>query len=226
MRLTVRAVRLALAASGLLFIGVASSASAAPGAATSAVSIQNFMFVPATVTIAAGDSVRWTNLDAAPHSAVGQGGSFSTGALAKDQSATIAFNSAGTFPYICGIHGASMSGTIVVRAAATPVPTPVPTVAPTPRPTLAPTPRPTVAPTPVPTTAPAQTPTLAPPPTATAVAATTPPTAVATATAAGTAAPQASAGAPGDGGNAPLIVAGAAAVIVGLGALARMLLRR
>ena len=221
------AVRLILAASALLFIGLASSASAAPKAATSAVSIQNFLFVPATATINVGDSVRWTNLDAAAHSAFGQGGSFSTGALATNQSATIPFNTAGTFAYICGIHGASMSGTIVVRAPATPVPTPVPTIAPTPRPTTAPTPQPTVAPTVQPTVAPTPepttTPTNSPAPSATAVSATTAPV---RATAARNETPGASAAAAQDSGPGPLIVAGAAAIVVGLGALAWVLLRR
>ena len=217
-----RAVRLSLAAIALLFIGLTSSASAAPNAATASVSIQNFLFVPASLTINSGDSVKWTNLDAAAHSAFSQGGNFSTGSLATNQSATIAFNTAGTFAYICGIHGASMSGTIVVRAPATPVPTPVPTIAPTPRPTVAPTVQPTVAPTPVPTTAP----TIAPAPSATAAAATTPPVAVATATGAGTETPRASAAAAQASGPGPLIVAGSAAIIVGLGALAWVLRRR
>ena len=217
-----RVVRLSLAAIALLFIGLTSSASAAPNAATASVSIQNFLFVPASLTINSGDSVKWTNLDAAAHSAFSQGGNFSTGSLATNQSATIPFNTAGTFAYICGIHGASMSGTIVVRAPATPVPTPVPTIAPTPRPTVAPTVQPTVAPTPVPTTAP----TIAPAPSATAAAATTPPVAVATATGAGTETPRASAAAAQASGPGPLIVAGSAAIIVGLGALAWVLRRR
>ena len=214
MRLTVRAVRLFLAAISVLFIFLTSSASAAPNAATASVSIQNFAFRPPTQTIIVGDSVKWTNLDAAAHSAFSQGGNFSTGSLAMDQSATIAFATAGTFAYICGIHGASMSGTIVVRAPATPVPTPVPTVAPTPRPTVAPTPQPTLAPTPTPA------------PSATAVSATTPPVTVATATGAGTETPRASASAAQDGGPGPLIVAGAFAIVAGLGALAWVLLRR
>ena len=222
MRLTVRAVRLFLAAISVLFIFLTSSASAAPNAATASVSIQNFAFRPPTQTIIVGDSVKWTNLDAAAHSAFSQGGNFSTGSLAMDQSATIAFATAGTFAYICGIHGASMSGTIVVRAPATPVPTPVPTVAPTPRPTVAPTPQPTLAPTVQPTVAPTPTPA----PSATAVSATTSPVTVATATGAGTETPRASASAAQDGGPGPLIVAGAFAIVAGLGALAWVLLRR
>ena len=230
MRLTMRAVRLSLAAIALLFIGLTSSASAAPNAATASVSIQNFLFVPASLTINSGDSVKWTNLDAAAHSAFSQGGDFSTGSLATNQSATIAFNTAGTFAYICGIHGASMSGTIVVRAPATPVPTPVPTIAPTTRPTVAPTAQPTVAPTVQPTVAPTAepttAPTIAPAPSATAAAATTAPVAVATATSTGTETPRASAAAAQASGPGPLIVAGSAAIVVGLGTLAWVLRRR
>ena len=227
-----RSVRLFLAAIALLFTGLTSSASASPNAATTSVSIQNFLFVPATATINVGDSVKWTNLDAAAHSAFGQGGSFATGALAMNQSATIPFNTAGTFPYICGIHGASMSGTIIVRAPATPVPTPVPTpaptVAPTPRPTVAPTAAPTAPPTVAPTPAPTSAPTLtaSQTPSATGAPATTPPVAVATATGAGTETPRTSAAAAQDRGPAPLIVAGAAAIVAGLGALAWVLRRR
>src|SRR6185503_6194153 len=108
MRLATRAARLALVALVLLFVGMASTASAAPAAATSSVSIQGFAFAPATVTITVGDSLRWTNLDDAPHSAVSQG-NFSTVVLGRGESATVTFNTAGTFAYVCGIHGASMS---------------------------------------------------------------------------------------------------------------------
>src|SRR5436309_15479538 len=124
-------------------------------AATSAVNIQNFAFAPNSVTIAVGDGVTWTNRDAASHSA--KFVDRSTPVLSQGQSGTLQFTVAGTFPYICGIHGASMQGTIIVRAAATAPPTPAPTVAPTPvrtaPPTIAPTAPPTAAPTDAPTTA-------------------------------------------------------------------------
>ena len=81
-------------------------------AATSAVNIQNFAFAPNSVTIAVGDSVTWTNRDAASHSA--KFSDRSTAVLSQGQSGTLQFTVAGTFPYICGIHGASMQGTIIV----------------------------------------------------------------------------------------------------------------
>src|SRR3989442_11035465 len=78
-------------------------------AATSAVNIQNFAFAPSAVTITVGDSITWTNRDTAAHSA-----KFSdrmTPVLSQGQSATLVFTAAGTFPYVCGIHGSSMQGT-------------------------------------------------------------------------------------------------------------------
>jgi plastocyanin len=227
MRLAARAVRLTLAAFALLLIGMASAANAAPSAATTAVSIQGFAFNPTSVTINAGDSVRWTNLDGSAHSAVAQG-SFNTGTLGQNQTATIAFNTAGTFAYICGIHGSSMSGSVTVRAAATPAPTTVaPTPVPTPQPTVAPTPRPTLAPTPQPTVAATAEPTIAPTPAVSAVPATSAPVATASLAAAASVTPSAGPTlAAKESGPGPLIVAGAAVIIVVLGGLAWVLLRR
>lgn len=101
---------------------------AAPGGAlTVDVTIQNFAFSPVTITIDPGDTVRWTNLDSASHSAVTIVTGFITQTLAQNQSTTIAFDRAGTFDYICGVHGPSMRGTVIVRGTvlATPSPTAV-----------------------------------------------------------------------------------------------------
>src|SRR2546422_8372532 len=116
-------------------------------AATAAVTIQNFAYSPTPLTIRAGDTVTWTNRDSAQHSAFFNDG-FKTAVLSQGQSASLSFSSAGTFNYICGVHGAVMSGSVIVQAAATPVPTaPPPTAPPPPPPTLAPTPVRTTAPT-------------------------------------------------------------------------------
>jgi plastocyanin len=193
-------------------------------AATSAVTIQNFAYAPTPLTVRAGDTVTWTNRDSAQHSAFFNDG-FKTPALSQGQSASLVFTSAGTFSYICGIHGAAMKGTVIVQAAATPAPTtrpptpqppppatPLPTirtVAPTPAPTAPPTPEPT----PVPTTAPpTQAPTASPTP---AVAAS--PSAVAVQTTL----PPASSDSP-----AVLLIGAAAVAIVALGAVAWLVARR
>ena len=96
-------------------------------AADSGVTIANFAFDPATVTIQVGDVVTWTNQDSVAHTATADDGSFDTGQLANGAFETVPFNTAGTFAYVCSIH-AQMTGTIVVEAAGggtetTPAPT-------------------------------------------------------------------------------------------------------
>jgi plastocyanin len=208
-----RAARLAALAGLLLFIALASTSAAA----TTAVNIQGFAFVPPTVTINVGDTVTWTNKDAAAHSALVNGVG-QTPVLAQNQSGGLAFNAAGTFPYVCGIHGSAMMGTVIVRAAATPVPTPIPTPVPTPVPTARPTVAPTVEPTPI--ASPSPTP--SPPPT------TAPPSATSTPTVA-VVVPTQQAPAPGasnEGGASGLLIAGAAVVVIGLVAVALTRIRR
>jgi len=99
-------------------------------AADSAVMIAGFAFSPATVTIQVGDSVTWTNDDSTAHTATAGGGAFDTGSLGNGESATVTFDTAGTFAYVCSIHP-QMTGSVVAEAAAaTPAPTPAPTTAP------------------------------------------------------------------------------------------------
>ena len=214
-----RAARLAALAGLLLFIALASTAAGA----TTTVNIQGFAFGPPSVTINAGDTVTWTNKDAAAHSALVNGVG-QTQVLAQNQSGSLTFSAAGTFNYVCGIHGAAMMGTVIVRAAATPPPTQPPTRPPT----LAPTPAPTLAPTPVPTVEPTPAPTVTPTQTASAAATTAPPTASPAQTVA-VAVPTQQAPAPGasnDGGASPLLIGGALVVMIGLVAFALTRIRR
>ena len=217
----------------LFLLAGMSTAVAGPLAATFSVNIQNFAFAPASVTINAGDSVRWTNLDGVSHSARSVNDSFNTGTLSLGQSGTVTFNTAGTFDYICGIHGASMSGTVIVRSLATPAPsTPAPS---TPRPsTPAPTPSPAPS-TPAPTTAPT------PQPSAATAAPSAAPSSAAPTPQATTAAPRTSAplavasSAPtaslntassSDAGPGPVFVAAGAVLVAGLVGVAVVLARR
>ena len=75
--------------------------------------IVDFAFTPATLTVARGSSVRWTNADGAPHTVTADDGSFASGTLAENATFTRAFRAAGTFAYFCTIHS-SMTGTVVV----------------------------------------------------------------------------------------------------------------
>jgi plastocyanin len=91
-----------------------SSSAAAKPAGKNAVTIQNFAFSPATVTIKAGQSITWTNEDSIGHSATADSGSFDTGVLSQGQSKTIAFAKAGTYTYHCSVHP-NMKATVIVQ---------------------------------------------------------------------------------------------------------------
>jgi len=83
--------------------------------ATNAVTIQNFAFSPASITVKKGTTVTWTNKDSAAHTVVetdGQTGP-SSSMLDTGKSYTFTYNTAGTFKYHCSIHP-DMTGTVTV----------------------------------------------------------------------------------------------------------------
>ncbi len=91
-----------------------SSASSAP-VAGDAVAIDNFAFVPATLTVPVGRTVTWTNRDEEPHTVAASDGSFHSPGLDAQGIYSFTFRTPGTFDYICSIHP-FMHGTVVVTA--------------------------------------------------------------------------------------------------------------
>ena len=100
-------------------------ASASPGGSAAAfpssspvaanqVSIQNFAFSPAVVTVRTGTTVTWTNHDEEPHTVVftGPPGARSK-ALQMGDSFSYTFTAAGSFAYICSIHPQMHGGVMV-----------------------------------------------------------------------------------------------------------------
>jgi plastocyanin len=83
-------------------------------AATSAVQIKSTGFAPATVTINANDSVKWTNTDTKNHQVVANDGSFASEILAPSKSYTHAFGNGGTFRYHDGLHP-TLRATVIVK---------------------------------------------------------------------------------------------------------------
>jgi plastocyanin len=82
---------------------------------TRTVSIQNFSFKPAHITIKRGTKVRWINKDSTAHTATANNGrSFDSGRLRPGQRYTHTFKSAGKKPYHCEIHP-HMKGRITVK---------------------------------------------------------------------------------------------------------------
>jgi plastocyanin len=84
-------------------------------AASASVTMGDLFFSPASVSIAVGDTVTWTNNGQAPHNATADDGSFKTPTIEAGQSTSHTFSQAGTFSYICTIHP-NMKGTIRVLA--------------------------------------------------------------------------------------------------------------
>jgi plastocyanin len=89
-----------------------------PLAATAAVhevTVNNNFFSPANLTIQVGDTVRWTNSTGIPHNVTAPG--FQNQPSASSFTHEVTFNSPGTFPYQCTLHG-GMDGSITVEGQA------------------------------------------------------------------------------------------------------------
>ncbi len=84
-------------------------------AAEARVTIDNFVFTPATLTIPSATSVTWANHDDIPHSVVSANRppDFKSPVLDTDESFARVFDKPGTYLYFCGLHP-HMKGTIVV----------------------------------------------------------------------------------------------------------------
>jgi plastocyanin len=90
------------------------SANAQPqAAAAQEVKIDNFSFGPATITVAAGTTVTWTNRDDIPHTVVSTG-AFKSKAMDRDEKFSYTFAKPGTYSYFCSIHP-KMTGKVVVQ---------------------------------------------------------------------------------------------------------------
>ncbi len=103
------------ALSGVAFLLAATAATNAFAGETHQVIIEQFEFVPATLTVKAGDTVEFINRDIVPHTATEAEFEWDTEELAKGQSSLIEFSVAGTNEYFCVYHP-HMKGRIVVTA--------------------------------------------------------------------------------------------------------------
>lgn len=78
-----------------------------------AVSIDNFAFAPATLTVHRGDTVTWTNHDEEPHTVAAEDGSFRSPGMDANGTFSFTFANPGSYDYLCSIHPV-MHGTVVV----------------------------------------------------------------------------------------------------------------
>jgi plastocyanin len=77
------------------------------------VNISGFTFGPGVLKVAAGQPVTWTNTDDSPHQISLSEKPLRTAVLLKGHSASLTFDEAGTFGYICGLHP-GMKGSVEV----------------------------------------------------------------------------------------------------------------
>lgn len=79
------------------------------------ISIQNFSFSPASLTVKKGQTVKWINQDSVPHTATENDGKNgpSSPELASGQSYSFTFNETGVFHYRCTLHS-DMTGVVTV----------------------------------------------------------------------------------------------------------------
>jgi len=113
--------RIRLFAAMVAIVGGAMLVSAGPisvaRAATHELVIAKFSFGPPSLTITAGDTVRWTNLDAVVHSVTSVNGAFDSGEFGEGEAFSFTFTTPGTYDYLCTPHP-QMTGRIVVVAGA------------------------------------------------------------------------------------------------------------
>lgn len=118
MKATIRISGMAILLAVLTFGGPGSTFAAAPdnkSASEVAVKIDNFSFSPATITVAVGTTIRWTNRDDIPHTVVSEDKTtFKSKVLDTDEQFTYTFTKPGTYSYFCSIHP-KMTAKVVVQ---------------------------------------------------------------------------------------------------------------
>jgi plastocyanin len=117
------AVHLLLAVTAVLLVGCGSSgggtdqsaSESGGGASAPAVTIQDYTYKPASITVPKGTTVTFTNRDSTPHTATSkEPGVFESGSIDTGKSGTVKLEESGTFAYYCAFHP-FMKGTIVVE---------------------------------------------------------------------------------------------------------------
>ena len=107
--------QLILTAVGVLMLwGFEAGVPAAEAPNPVTITVKDFMFNPTLLTVKAGTTVTWTNMDDEPHSVVSDTGLFKSGGMDTNESFSFKFDRPGTYHFACSIHP-RMVGTLVVE---------------------------------------------------------------------------------------------------------------
>jgi plastocyanin len=92
--------------------GPGAGAASSPVATTSVDLPPSYRFVPASIVIAVGSTVTWTNHDNFTHNVALDGAEPLQ--MAPGESVSKAFEALGTYAYVCSLHPKDMKGTVLV----------------------------------------------------------------------------------------------------------------
>ncbi len=96
--------RSVLALSAATLVAAASGRPANASAKHHDVTIKSFAFEPSVITVKTGDTITWTNLDIAPHTATDLDHEWDTGELARTDSGKITVTPEMDGEYFCVFH--------------------------------------------------------------------------------------------------------------------------
>ena len=105
-----------LSAALVIVAAILVGAAPAGAATTKTVKIFGSAFSPKSVTITAGDTIKWVNKDNANHRVYADHGQFVSAILRPNQSFSFTFRAAGTYTYKDELHP-KLRGTVVVQGA-------------------------------------------------------------------------------------------------------------
>jgi plastocyanin len=116
MDVKIRRTQMVLAAVGMVILGAMKVylPSAAETSDSGKIIVKDFMFNPTPLTVKAGATVTWTNMDDESHNVVGDKGTFKSGGMDSNETFTYKFERPGTYHFTCSIHS-RMTGMIVVQ---------------------------------------------------------------------------------------------------------------
>jgi len=108
------AVVLAVALAAILAAaGCGGGESSEPVATTEVAMAKSYRFDPKTIQIDAGETVTWTNEDNFTHTVQVDGQEDHK--VERGESVSVAFETPGTYHYVCTLHSQDMEGEVIVR---------------------------------------------------------------------------------------------------------------
>jgi plastocyanin len=110
---TCRAIALLAITTVAVAAGCGGSESSEPVATTQVSMAKSYRFDPKVIEVDAGSTVTWTNDDNFTHTVKVDGQEDHE--VDRGDSVSIAFDTAGTYHYVCTLHSQDMSGEVIVR---------------------------------------------------------------------------------------------------------------